>query len=125
VILKWKPLAAAVGAIGVLAVVAPTAGATAGFPTGAGLGPYSARPATVMPLGTGAAVAPVGVGPCASVSTERQGPTGENPTQICQGGGLVFVAPAVGQIASVIGPTIIGPAVIGTSVVSAGSSGLG
>jgi hypothetical protein len=36
------------------------------------------------------------------------------------GTGLSFVGPAVGQIATVIGPTIIGPAVIGNVVVSAG-----
>jgi hypothetical protein len=116
VIRRWKSLAAAAAALGVLAAGPPAASANVGFPLSAGLGPSGV---------SGANVAPVGTGPCASVSTERQGPTGENPTQICQGGGLVFVAPAIGQIASVIGPTIIGPAFVGTSVVSAGSAGLG
>jgi hypothetical protein len=131
---KWKPLTAAVAAIGVLAVGAPAAGATVGLPAQAGLGQYSALgpysglggSSGLWPSGGSAAgVAPVGTGPCASISTERQGPTGENPVQICVGSGLVFVAPAVGQIASVVGPTIIGPAVIGTLVNSAGSAGVG
>jgi hypothetical protein len=128
VIRKWKPLTAAVAAIGVLAVGAPAAGATVGLPAQAGLGQISGLGgySGLWPSGgSTAGVAPVGTGPCASVSTERQGPTGENPVQICVGSGLVFVAPAVGQIASVIGPTIIGPAVIGTLVNSAGSAGLG
>jgi hypothetical protein len=38
------------------------------------------------------------------------------------GGGLSFIGPAVGQVASVIGPTIIGPVYIGTSIVSAGAA---
>jgi hypothetical protein len=126
---KWKPLAAAVAAIGVLAVGAPAAtaaGVGSGLP--AGLGPYAAfwPISSTSPMSnTSPIVTPTGTGPCASISTERQGPTGENPTQICVGSGLVFVAPAVGQIASVIGPTIIGPAVIGTLVNSAGSAGVG
>jgi hypothetical protein len=41
-------------------------------------------------------------------------------SQQCLGAGLSFVGPAIGQIATVIGPTIIGPANIGTTVVSAG-----
>jgi hypothetical protein len=41
------------------------------------------------------------------------------------GAGLSFVGPAIGQIATVTGPTIIGPAVIGTSVVSAGNVAVG
>ena len=41
------------------------------------------------------------------------------------GTGLSFVGPAVGQIATVIGPTIIGPAVIGNVVVSAGNGAAG
>jgi hypothetical protein len=44
---------------------------------------------------------------------------------VCQGTGLSFVGPAIGQIATVIGPTIIGPAVIGNVTVSAGSSSVG
>jgi hypothetical protein len=122
VIRKWKPFAAALAALGVLAVGPSAASATPGPPAQAGGWPYGA---TAPSSAAGAAVAPVGTGPCAAVSTEGQGPTGENPTQICVGSGLVLVAPAVGQIASVIGPTIIGPAVIGTLVSSAGSSTVG
>jgi hypothetical protein len=48
--------------------------------------------------------------------------TGGTENQICQGGGgLVFVGPAVGQVATVVGPTIIGPSQVGTVVVSPGN----
>jgi hypothetical protein len=56
---------------------------------------------------------------------EGQGATGGTTNHICQGSGLVFVGPALGQVAAVIGPTVIGPAVIGTTVVSAGDAAAG
>jgi hypothetical protein len=41
-------------------------------------------------------------------------------------GGLSFVGPTIGQIDSVIGPTIISPAVVGNSIsVSSGSNIVG
>jgi hypothetical protein len=43
----------------------------------------------------------------------------------CQGSGLTFVGPSVGQVATVIGPTIIGPAFVDSSIVSAGNVGVG
>lgn len=54
---------------------------------------------------------------------ENQGNVAGTGNQICQigGGGLVFVAPAVGQVATVVGPTIIGPSQVGTVVVSPGN----
>jgi hypothetical protein len=53
---------------------------------------------------------------------ENQGNVAGTNNQICQGGGgLVFVAPAVGQVATVVGPTIIGPSQVGTVVVSPGN----
>jgi hypothetical protein len=53
---------------------------------------------------------------------EGQGGTGGTAAQACLGAGLSFIGPAIGQISSVIGPTIIGPAVVGTLIVSAGDA---
>jgi hypothetical protein len=45
---------------------------------------------------------------------------------VCTGApGLTFIGPAIGQVASVIGPTIIGPSVIGNLVVAAGNGATG
>jgi hypothetical protein len=75
-------------------------------------------------VGTGAnSVVP---GPCATASPfDGQGRVGGINNQICMGAGLAFVGPSVGQIASVIGPTIIGPAVVGVLIVSAGNVSVG
>ena len=52
--------------------------------------------------------------------------TGGTENEICQGGGgLAFVAPAIGQVATVVGPTIIGPSQVGTVVVSPGNVNVG
>lgn len=68
----------------------------------------------------GAVTAPVS--PCSSgFDATGQGETAGTTAEVCQGGGLVFIGPAVGQIAAVTGPTIISPAVLGTVVVSAGN----
>ena len=63
---------------------------------------------------------PVGACSPATVGSPIQS-TGGTENQICQGGGLVFVAPAVGQVATVVGPTIIGPSQNGTIFVSPGN----
>jgi hypothetical protein len=64
-------------------------------------------------------------GACGSSSgAEGQGGTGGTNAYLCVGAGLVFVGPAIGQIASVIGPTIIGPAVVGAVNVSAGDAAI-
>ncbi|MEA2211271.1 MAG: hypothetical protein QOF83_1219 [Solirubrobacteraceae bacterium] len=69
---------------------------------------------------------PTNAGACASTpGPQGQGATGGTTATVCQGTGLSFVGPAIGQIATVIGPTIIGPAVIGNVTVSAGSSSVG
>jgi hypothetical protein len=62
-----------------------------------------------------------------STGPHGQGATGGTAAQICSGagGGLSFVGPAIGQVATVIGPTIIGPGVIGNVVVSAGNGFIG
>jgi hypothetical protein len=78
-------------------------------------------PALGVPNG-GAAGSLGPAGPCSTVSPHSgQGATAGTAVQVCQGSGLSFVAPAIGQIATVIGPTIIGPAVVGTLIVSAGN----
>lgn len=64
---------------------------------------------------------PDGAGNCSSSSNEGQGAPGGTENKICQGGGVVFVGPSVGQVATVIGPTIIGPSQVGTVVVSPGN----
>jgi hypothetical protein len=65
-------------------------------------------------------------GPCATGDTpSQQGATGGTTNSICQGGGVVFVGPSVGQVATVIGPTVIGPATIGNAIVSAGDVAAG
>jgi hypothetical protein len=65
-------------------------------------------------------------GPCPSAfGPNGQGPVGGTLATVCTGAGLTFIAPAIGQVASVIGPTIIGPAVIGNVVVSAGNGSAG
>ncbi|HEY2704980.1 MAG TPA: hypothetical protein VGL20_14940, partial [Candidatus Dormibacteraeota bacterium] len=62
---------------------------------------------------------------CSNHSAEGQGATAGTENKVCQGGGLVFIGPSLGQVAAVIGPTIIGPAQVGTAVVSAGNVAAG
>ena len=62
-------------------------------------------------------------GACSSSSAIGQGDIAGTGNTICVGAGLTFVAPAIGQVASVIGPTIIGPGVVGAVNVSAGNVG--
>jgi hypothetical protein len=76
----------------------------------------------------GAAVvpdAPGTSGPCAAPTADGQGGNAGTNSQVCVGNGSATVAPAVGQISTVTGPTITGPATIGTSVVSAGEVAAG
>jgi hypothetical protein len=108
--------AAVVVAIAGLSICAPAVSAHA--ETGA----TPAPPDLEVPALSGA---PFGPDSCAGYSMAGQGGTAGTENKICQGSGLVFVGPSVGQIATVIGPTIIGPAVIGTTVVSAGNVAAG
>jgi hypothetical protein len=130
-----RRLAALVASVGVLAIAAsvPVAGAAlpAGFPMpgfplpgATPLGGLNA--ATYAPVGLaaiGAEALPSGV--CRHTSVEGQGATAGTSDQVCVGSGLVYIGPAIGQVATVIGPTIIGPAVVGTSVISAGNVATG
>jgi hypothetical protein len=114
----------------VAALIAATVTLVAvGLPTaGAGAWTMPAFPLTAsspwagMLPSAGAVTAPVGgaFGPCATSNTQIQGPAGGTEAKICQGAGLAYVGPAVGEIATVIGPTIMGPAVVGPINVSAG-----
>jgi hypothetical protein len=125
-----RRLVALVASVGVLAIAAsaPVAGAAlpAGFPMpgATGLGGFT-TPVASAPIGGAALGAEALPGACAHKSVEGQGATAGTTDQVCVGSGLVFIGPAIGQVATVIGPTIIGPAVIGTSVVSAGDVAAG
>jgi hypothetical protein len=91
-----------------LAVAAPVSGARAadlpiGLPGGVAQGGQANAPA-----GCTGANAPSGVGDA-----------GATENQIC-GAALVFVGPSIGQVSSVMGPTIIGSTVLAPVTVSSG-----
>jgi hypothetical protein len=118
-IFNSRGIAAALAVTAVLAVGARAGSARAdGFPSF----PFPGAPGLGGPtLGAGGAAF---AGPCASASQEGQGPTGGTANEVC-GAGLTFIGPSIGQIASVVGPTIIGPAAVGNIVVSAGNGNAG
>src|SRR6266513_3132805 len=51
---------------------------------------------------------------------DGQGATGGTNNEVCQGSGVIVLGPQVGQVATVIGPTIIGPSTVGVVNTSAG-----
>jgi hypothetical protein len=118
---------AALAVTAAFVVCAPAAGAST-FPTWT---PPTAWTTPTWLNGTaGDGVAPVGggavAGPCGRPTAgQGQGGSGTVSTQVCQGAGLTFIGPAIGEIASVVGPTIIGPAFVGNSIVSAGNVAVG
>jgi hypothetical protein len=57
---------------------------------------------------------PAGLGDCTD-SSPTQGNTGGTEGKVCQGAGLAFVGPSVGQVANVVGPTIIGSQNVNTT----------
>ena len=76
--------------------------------------------------GGGDTMASGAAGPCGTANGNiDQGPAGQQVTQVCQGSGLTFVGPSIGQVATVIGPTIISPAFNGAVNVSAGNGSIG
>lgn len=104
----------AIAAIAVVAIAAPGASADPGFPGFSGVPGVAVAPS---PVGNVAGL----IGPCGRSTPQGQGGTGSaNQNQICQGAGLVFVGPAVGQVVSIVGPTIIGPAAVGNIALGAG-----
>jgi len=96
--------------------------------SGAGASAASAAtwPSLAPPVDTNTTGAgPVRSGECGSSSgAENQGGTGGTNAYLCLGAGLQFVGPAIGQISSVIGPTIISPGFVGQVVVSAGDGAI-
>jgi hypothetical protein len=104
-----KTLAWVLAAAAALATAAPEAGAYT-FPSLAG----------DPPVGTIA----TGATSCGSATGQvEQGSFGITSAQLCNPGGLTFIGPAIGQIASVIGPTIISPAVVGNAIVVSAGNG--
>lgn len=101
-----KMAVAALGAVAVTAPVAPVANAQV--------------PAIIgVPGAAGTIGSPCSL-PAGSIAV---GPTGAPLQQICAGvGNLAFIAPTIGQVASVVGPTIIGPAVGVQAVTSTGAA---
>ena len=108
-------VAAAIAVVAALAVAAPVAGASASTTAG----PAPARQwADGLPT---AGTVPLAAGTCGTANAlGLDAGTGGTETKVCALG-PVFVAPSVGQIATVIGPTIIGPATIGALATSSGS----
>jgi hypothetical protein len=114
---------ATIATIAALGVAAPPAGAST-VPVSTGLVPYQSVPALGGPAVGATGNPSTSLGACNNTTgPEGQGAVAGNRPQVCQGaGGLSFIGPSIGQVASVIGPTIIGPAVIGSSIVSAGNA---
>jgi hypothetical protein len=55
---------------------------------------------------------------------ETQGSDAGTTAKVCQGSGPVYIGPAVGQIARLVGPTVTGPSRV-RSIVSAGDAIMG
>jgi hypothetical protein len=113
-LMRRTPLAAGL-AIAALAVGAPTAGAVT-WPTVAG--PPSFSP-------TGLSLPANAAGPCGTISNEGVGRASGNEASVCQGAGLAFIGPSVGQVATIMGPTIISPGFVGTVIQGTGNVTVG
>jgi hypothetical protein len=120
-------IAAALAAVALLAGAVPAAEASSLTPAAS----FSSSPRTsyLTPVGTipgaGGVTNTNAASTCGSASgNDTQGRVGTSTILTCQGAGLVFVGPATGQIATVIGPTIIG-GVVGNVVVTAGNGSIG
>jgi hypothetical protein len=111
-----KRLAVTLGVAGVLAIGGSVAGAHATMAASLPMRTDVVSPA-LLPFDypTGAAAEA-----CARHTATGQGTTGTTEPQVCIGSGLSFIGPAVGQVATVIGPTTIGPAQVNSNV-SAGN----
>jgi hypothetical protein len=99
-----KRLAVVLAVTGVLAIGGSVAGASAA--SAAGLALFDGVPG--------------GAEACTNKSVEGQGATAGTENRVCQGSGLTFIGPSLGQAATMVGPTIVGTPLIGTSVVAAG-----
>jgi hypothetical protein len=122
-----KFIVPALTAVLTLGVAAPAASpSTPVAPTVPSAFPLQGTPwFTSAPLASAGGVSSIS-GPCGTSSgQEGQGATAGTASSVCSGAGLTFIGPAIGQVATVIGPTIIGPAVVGNLVVSAGNGNAG
>jgi hypothetical protein len=111
-------------ATGAVALAAPVSGASAAIPTFPGFGSYTLPTSfpTFPSLGSPTAIGGNQIGTAGCVGTNRPslgGNNGSTSSQSC-GAVLSFSGPQIGQIASVIGPTIIGSPNVSVKV-SAGS----
>jgi hypothetical protein len=112
-----KQLLCVAAATGAVAVAAPVASAQFTFPVWPATGGFPAWPATgglaAWPATGGIGAIGVGgnqIGSAGCVGTNRPsvgGNNGSTSAQTC-GALLAFVGPQIGQIASVVGPTVIG-----------------
>jgi hypothetical protein len=119
---QTKETAMPSGRKAVLAAVAVT-GALVAVPQAAGaedLPAFGGFPFLGGAVGVGVPSAGIGASPCGTAVAGGQGSPAA--PAVCASG-LSFVGPTIGQIDSVIGPTIISPAVVGnTIIVSSGSN---
>ena len=113
-----KALLAVLALCGVLVGV-PQAASAQGVPPFPAWG--GGFPAWGGGIGVGVPSAGLGASPCGTALAGGQGSPAA--PAVCAGG-LSFVGPTIGQIASVIGPTIISPAVVGTPVIVAAGSNI-
>jgi hypothetical protein len=101
---------------------APASASTPAIPLPADVFPFAGIPLGAGPVGAGGSQLSGACGE--SIGQHGQGAAGGNATQVCTGAGLTLVAPQVGQVASIVGPTVIGPAIV-ISITSAGSGAIG
>jgi hypothetical protein len=113
-LMRRTPLAAALAAAA-LAVGAPAAGAST-------VTPFAGVPS--IPV-AGPGLPGNAVGPCGTVSQEGQGRASGNEASVCQGAGLAFVGPSVGQLATIVGPTIMSPGFVGGVILTTGNVAVG
>lgn len=83
-------------ATGAVALAAPVSGASAQIPVGG------------LPGGVGAAFGGIGTAGCVGTNRPSFGGNNGSTSATSCGAALVFNGPQIGQISSVVGPTIIG-----------------
>jgi hypothetical protein len=127
------PAALAIAAL--LGATAPGASAstlpTPVFGLPAGALPWSGYPWSLPALGGDVGAIGAGSGGICGDSSASQGGGGNGnaggtANQVCLGpGALSFIGPSIGEVSSIVGPTIIGPASNISVIQSAGSVGNG
>jgi hypothetical protein len=126
-----RVLVAALAVAATLGAAVPAASASTfptphfAFPTGGFSLPVGFGFPTDVATAGGTVAGPAG--PCGSTSASQgNGSVAGTTAQTCLGaGGLSFVGPAIGQISSIVGPTIIGPTNGVVVIQSAGNVGGG